>query len=387
MDSSILTGLSVSAALLLLSACTKMSVEEQRIPLPSDEPIEFAVGGQATKGEAPITTLAALADQDFSASAWYSPEGRTFEGPGGTTVQYFENHRFGYIKGSGEDDSYANHGWQGVTREGDVLTADPVYYPFDGTLSYFCYAPYRDPAGSPLLPVIPGSDPESRYGGADIQLEAPVTDAGIISRLPRYLAGSPLIRVTPAASAADQVDLLVAPPMLNRSRVYPAGQSPVDFSGHRMVRVEFRFNKTGSGEEDAVRVTRISLKNIIGSKYLYFTQNACVWSDAVSPAEFGTDFPRAGYQITVGNQELLDQENVPVRNAANDNHIAVQTEKGTLFLLPQVLPADAELEVGYFLVSQQQEKSITYLLSQYSLTAWPEGRVVSYRLTLDLNTP
>ena len=99
------------------------------------------------------------------------------------------------------------------------------------------------------------------------------------------------------------------------------------------------------------------------------------------------DDPRAGYQITVGDQELLDEANVPVRNAANDNHIAVQTEKGALFLLPQELPADAELEVGYFLASQQQEKSVTYLLSRYSLTAWPEGKVVSYKLTMDLDTP
>ena len=58
------------AALLLFAACTKVPEEELRLPVASDVPVSFAIGGQPTKGQMPITTLAELATQDFSVSAW-----------------------------------------------------------------------------------------------------------------------------------------------------------------------------------------------------------------------------------------------------------------------------------------------------------------------------
>lgn len=221
-------------------------------------------------------------------------------------------------------------------------------------------------------------------------------DAGIVARLPGYLGDSPLIRVTPAASASAQADLLVAPPLLDKSRFYFAGQSQLDFSRHRMVQVEFWFNQKGfvpDAEKVAVRVTGITLTNIIGSKYLYFTRNAqnetgCAWSDAVSPAapaNPGADFPLTNYGITAAAGELVEAD-LPERNGANDNHIASQTQKGVLFLLPQTLLDEAKVVVTYVYDGDSSGTTYTktYPLVQPALTAWPEGKTVCYKLTLDL---
>ena len=370
----------------------------------SGHPVEFSLDHSSTKGQTPITTLAALAAQDFSVSAWYTPEGEIFEAADAHPVAYIRNHRFGYIKASGEDNSYANHAWQGVNRaNNNSLSANPVYWPLDGTLSFFCYAPYRANAAAATPP-----DPDER----DIVLEAHVTDDGILSRLPGYLPGSPLIRVTPMLSAASQADFLCAPALLDVDRVDVAGEILLDFSKHRMTRVEFWFNETGftyptgsvpEGEEVAVRVMSISVKDIIGSRYLYFTAPAsagtgCAWSGEVSPAapaDAAAAFPLATYKITGNARELktiayfnAQQVNVPVRNAANDNHISLHTAQGLLFLLPQKLPDNAELEIVYALVEQHGlpvvSEIVTCPLPSASLDTWPEGKVVRYKLTLDI---
>lgn len=372
-------------------ACGKtLTLEEPSVLAVSGEPIAFAIEGQTTKGEAPVTTLAALAAQQFSVSAWYSPDGQAFSAAGNTGYMVYNNHRFGYVTDDLAGQTTFPNPWQGVNApEGGGVTKNPIYWPFSGTLSFFCYAPYRADASLETPPV-----PDNR----DIVLEDPVTDAAIIARLPDYLADSPLIRVTPAASASDQADLLVAPPLLDKSRFYFAGQSQLDFSKHRMVQVEFQFNQTGfvpDAEKVAVRVTGITLSNVIGSKYLYFTRNAqnetgCAWSDAVSPADpdnLTAPLPQTSYAITAAAGELVET-GLPERNGANDNHIASQTPKGMLFLLPQTLPAGAQAEVTYALVDGQESPVVTgtktYALVQPTLTAWPEGKRICYKLTLDL---
>ena len=216
----------IAASLLLAGACTKVPAGAVRIPVASGDPVELAVGGQ-TKGKAPITTLAELATQDFSVSAWYSPEGEIFDGV--HSVKYFENHRFGYVTSDLAGETTFPNAWQGVAPHASagIVNANPVYWPLDGTLSFFCYAPYRE-------------------GDADIVLEDPVTDAAIAARLPGYLPGSPLIRVTPAAAAADQADFLCAPPLLDRDRTDEGGAFPLDFSKHRMTQVEFGMNYDGT---------------------------------------------------------------------------------------------------------------------------------------------
>ena len=336
----------------------------------------------------------ALAAQQFSVSAWYSPDGQAFSAPGNTGYLAYKNHRFGYVTDDLAGETTFPNPWQGVNApEGGGVTKNPIYWPFSGTLSFFCYAPYRADAALETPPV-----PDNR----DIVLEDPVTDAAIIARLPDYLRDSPLIRVTPAASASAQADLLVAPPLLDKSRFYFAGQSQLDFSKHRMVQVEFQFNQTGfvpDAEKVAVRVTGITLSNVIGSKYLYFTRNAqnetgCAWSDAVSPADkSSSDLPRASYRIDSEAGELITgyAASLPRANGANDNHRTVIPDngKGRVYLLPQELSDDVELEISYAIyekhgVTLKVSDLVTLKLRRPALTAWPMGKLVRYYITLQI---
>ena len=368
---------------MLLSACSKAPAGARRVPVASEVPVAFAVDGPQTRSQAPLTTLAALAAQDFSVSAWYSPKGEIFDGE--HSVKYFANHRFGYIKGASEDDSYANHAWQGVSRSPtNVLSPNLVYWPLDGSLSFFCYAPYRE-------------------GDADIVLEDPVTDAGVVARLPDYLPGSPLIRVTPAETAAGQADFLCAPPLLDRDRTDEGGAFPLDFSKHRMTQVEFGFNYEGTldaspGVEESVRVLSITVKNVIGSRYMYYTQAAPAmtgssWSLAVSPADpaDGAAFPTADYTVRAAQGELKTYSagGLPeVTDPRSDNHEIVSTDKGRLFLLPQTLPADAMLEITYGIIEvhgvTKVLETITWGLAAGTPSGWPEGKRVRYLFTIDI---
>ena len=373
--------------LLAAAACTKVpEVGGVGAPVPSDEPIGFAVSGEGTKGQAPITTLAALARQDFSVSAWYSPAGKKFADLQG--IGYFSNHRFGYVTNDLAGETTFPNAWRGVAAHGTTgaVSANPVYWPLDGSLSFFCYAPYQD-------------------GSTDIVLEPAVTDAGIAARLPDYLPGSPLIRVTPAASAADQEDFLCAPPALDRTSA--GGSLPLDFSRHRMTRVEFWFAYKGTLQSDPsitetyeqVRVSSIRIENVVSSRYFYFQEAApsavgCGWSYAVSPANPALDgaaFPKTAYRLesttsgelkTGVDASLEDIEHGGAYRFIND------TPAGHLYLLPQTLPADARLVITYTILNlyagTRVSEVVTWNLDAGAVTAWPEGKVVRYLITLDL---
>lgn len=380
---------SVCAALLLLSSCTRVPETDRCVPVASDVPVALAVGGQPTKGQAPITTLLELAVQDFSVSAWYSPEGEIFDGV--HSVKYFANHRFGYVTSDLAGETTFPNPWQGVAPHASagIVNAKPVYWPLDGTLSFFCYAPYRD-----------GTD-------ADIVPEGPVTNAGIISRLPGYLPGSPLIRVTPSTSVSDQVDFLAAPAILNLSRADASGTFPLDFSQHRMTQVEFWFAYKGTLQNDPsqtqtfeqARVSSIEIRNVVGSKYCYFSEApdrtmGCAWSENVSPADpadGSAALPQTTYRLVsaTGGElktglyaSLEDIEEGGVYRFIND------TPTGHLFLLPQTLPADAQLVINYAILNlyagTRVSEVVTLNLADCAVKAWPEGKVVRYMITLAL---
>lgn len=386
-DPSGLTVSSLCAALLLLSSCTKVPETGLCAAVASDVPVTFAMGGQQTKSLEPITTLAALAEQDFSVSAWYSPEGGVFNA---ASVKYFSNHRFGYVTDALEGETIFPDSWQGVNAHGSTgaVTADPVYWPLDGSLSFFCYAPYR-------------------AGSADIVPEEPVTDAGIISRLPNYLPGSPLIRVTPPVTAADQFDFLAAPPVLDRSRTDAGGKFPLDFSQHRMTQVEFWFAYKGTLQSDPgitatfeqARVSSIEIRNVVGSRYCYFTEApdrtpGCTWSANVSPtdpADAGTELPKTTYRLvsaTGGELKTGLDASLEDIQEGGDYRFINDTPTGHLFLLPQTLPADAQLVINYAILNlyagTRVTETVTLDLAAGSVTEWPAGKVVRYLLTLDL---
>ena len=386
---------------LLLSSCTKapsvVGFSSSFAGLTSESPIEFALADGATKSLTPITSLPALAKRDFSVSARYTPEGETFDVPGGTSIKYFENHRFGYITNNPDGDSYTDS-WRGVATHAattGAATADPVYWPLDGSLTFFCYAPYHADATLATPPV-----PDTR----DIVLTDPVTDDAVRARLPGYLIGSPVIRYTPAASSRDQVDFLAASPILDVSRLGNSGRFSLGFD-HRLTQVKFAFNYDGYlPSPEFACVTSIEVRNVVSSAYLYFTEptpyvTGCSWSTESSlddPFTPGTPLPTASYRLTdeeVGGVRELIPSNVmsshiPEKNGANDNHLPVCTDEGILFLLPQTLSNDAELEVGYVIAEQHGVPKVTDVLTvklrTSSMTAWPAGKQVRYLLTLNI---
>ena len=125
------------AVTLATAACTKdlsHSGLDPESPVPSEEPIEFAVGG-GTKGQTPITSLAELAKRDFSVSAWYTPEGETFDVPGNTSIKYFENHRFGYLTDDPDHDAFsALYYPEGYARREQTGS---IYFPAAGSWRNF----------------------------------------------------------------------------------------------------------------------------------------------------------------------------------------------------------------------------------------------------------
>jgi hypothetical protein len=377
----------IAAPLLLAGACSKVPAGESRVPVASDEPIGFVVGGQ-TKGQAPITTLSALAEQDFSVSAWYSPEGEIFDGV--HAVKYFENHRFGYVTSDLAGETTFPNPWQGVAPHASagIVNANPVYWPVDGTLSFFCYAPYRS-------------------GTTDIVVEDPVTDAVTAARLPDYVAGSPLIRVTPPETVADQIDFLASPALLDCSRYDAGGTFPLDFSKHRMTQVEFWFAYKGTLQSDPsltqtfeqARVSSIEIRNVVGSKYCYFSEApdgtcGCAWSEAVSPADrtdSGAELPKTTYRLvsaTGGELKTGLDASLEDIQEGGDYRFINDTPTGHLFLLPQTLPANAQLVINYAILNMyagtRVSEVVTLDLAAGSVTEWPAGKVVRYLLTLDL---
>lgn len=346
---------SVSVLLLLLS-CSRVPLGDRPAPPASDQPVVFSGSQLRTKGQDPLVSREALAAKDFSVSAWYCPEGTSFKQPG-TPVAYFSDQRFGYMDPL----------WQGVSRSGATLSAQPVYWPLDGTLSFFCFAPYE--------------------GGAVIK--GPVTDPAVAATLPGYLPGSPLLEVTPSTNVADQVDVLCAPPILDRSRLEDDGKLQLDFSTHRMTRVEFWFAYKGELQSDPsitqtfeqVRVTGIEIKDVVGSKYLYYTEDNCRWSGDLSKADYllsGTDNSlRTGLSAS-----LEDIEEGGSYFCVND------VPAGRLYLLPQSLPADATLMIHYAIVNlyagTRLTETVSWKLTAGTVTEWPEGKVVRYLITLDL---
>ena len=341
--------------LILLTACGREPLPQPAVPVPSDIPIEFRA--PQTKGSDELSTLARLATQKFGVCAWYTPEGETF---GTGSVPYIKNHRFGCT----DVPSYTT--WCGVTAGGE---ADPVYYPLDGSLSYFCYAPYRDVVNET-------SDVELIYE----------PDSEITSHLTNYLEGSPLICFTPKATTIGQIDFLVAIPVLDARR--GGSDITLDFRRHVTTKIEFWVKYSGSvdDETEGVIVTQIVIRDVISSEYLYFTENDRVlghqWCSTISPVDGSATMPKASYSLTANNNALITSAAWLDSSTAK---FVNETNNGITYMLPQVIPSGAYLDVTY----QVKNKASGSVLDENTVSIplegtvdWPIGKVVKYTITI-----
>ncbi|MCR4825189.1 MAG: fimbrillin family protein [Bacteroidales bacterium] len=341
----------------LIAAWTLAAVSCREVPSVSRIPIEFGLGPE-TKGAPQLVSLERLAAQDFSVSAWYTPEGGVF---GTGSARYVTNHRFGTM----DEINYAV--WQGITRSGGKA-ADPVYYPLDGTLSYFCYAPYREDVG----------------GHSDIHVEdAP--ESAVTARLPHYLAGSPLICFTPRPVPGDQIDFIAAAPLIDIDRSSDA--VPLDFTGHLTASVQFWFRYSGTLDPtEGVMVSRIVLRDVIGSEYLYFKEEDGVfspaWCSTVSPEDGGPEMPLSSYTLSAEASDLIIDS--PYLDPSAFKYVN-NTINGRLYLLPQTLPAEASLDITYVIKDKDsnvrlEENTVSVPLA--GTADWQQGKVVKYSIVI-----
>lgn len=342
--------------------CTKPETASL-LPAASSEPIVFnAKTGVETKGKDELKSLVRLASQKFGVCAWYNPEGAVFGSTG--SIPYIKNRRFGCT------DIPAYTAWGGVKANG---VADPVYYPLDGSLSYFCYAPYREHVGE-----------TSDVTDVKIIYEP---DSQITSQLTNYLNGSPLICFTPDISTASQIDFLAATPVLKANR--GSGAIELDFTQHLTTKIEFWAKYSGSVDvsSEVVVITRIDIRDVIGSEYLYFTEHNGVfgheWCSTISPVNGTSTMPKATYTLSMDNNSLI------VDNAGLESSTAKQvnaTSNGITYLLPQIIPEGAYLDVTYQVKNTSgavlDESTIPIALE--GTADWPLGKIVRYTLTLSV---
>ena len=330
----------VILALILLAGCSKAD----RMPERSGVPVALSVDLTDTKGQAGTTT-SSLQTSGIGIFAWRTNEGTYFNGE----EPYLENQTFSY--------DGATSTWK---------SAD-VFWPLGSWLSFFAYAPYTaDLSSAPL--------------------EYPSSD---------YAGGLPRFTYTPAANPAEQMDLVISAPVLDRS--VSEGTVPLTFY-HPLTKVSFQARWTSSdpaqidkmtGNGYSVRIKSLTLNNILGENSLTYTRNGFKW-DAPTGAALAS-LATASYTLSMANgclatPDMPDTE-VPMGSSYGSG-FALDPES-VLYLLPQALTPGASLDVVYGLYGQnglQSGDDIAYSVAIGNLPTyvWPAGSELCYRLSIDI---
>lgn len=361
----------------LLLGLGAVSCQKEKItaePVSSQEPIVFSARTPETKGLNPLNVLSELASQDFSVSAWYAAPGESFDE---NSKPFIVNHRFGTLASTEEAEAPTTV-WQGIARDQDAnKTPDPVYYPLDGTLSFFCYAPYRENGEDASIQII--HNPEE----------------DITSNLKNYLPGSPLLRFMPEKTITKQLDFVAATPVLNWEK--GNGTIPLDFTQHLTTQLQFMCDFVGTkNEEEQILISNIQVLNVINSEYLYFTkvgnQLGYQWCNDISPVNGTREMPRnIPYILSVKDNTLSqsflsrhdDNENTYTHVNGNNN--------GRMYVLPQTFKAESlaglesppQLKITYRIMvgtESVEENTLSYDLT--GTKDWLIGQGVAYYITI-----
>lgn len=362
----------ISFALLGLSAisCRKETITTE-IDL-SREPILFCAKTPETKGQPPLTKeLNGLAAQDFSVSIWYSKKGDDYYT---AAVPYVMNHRFGTTE---EPQAITeNTTWMGISRDAEGnISHDPVYYPLDGSLSFFCYAPFRDPEEHQDILIV-NNPPEA------------------IKSLPNYLPGSPSILFTPEMEISNQIDFIASVPVLNWEK--GMGEIPLNFPEHLTSRIQFYCDFSGiKNEEEKIYISSIEIQNVVGSEYLYFTKDedgalGFEWSKNVSPVEGSPEMPKVSYVLSTTNGALSSEDYLLLHEGEpqdiNNYKYVNGKANGWMYVLPQeFIEGDPRLVITYDIVNGSkivETNNLTYNLM--GTAAWPLGQTLRYYITVNI---
>lgn len=200
--------------------------------------------------------------------------------------------------------------------------------------------------------------------------------------------GYPTFRVTPAVSPSQQVDLCMATPVLNATYIDPDGDGnstndmdgnvPLNFK-HATAKINFKARYTG-GDVNAW-IDAIELVGVIGSGKLEFTQDAYIWTPDVNST--------VNYELALLNGEL---SYTPILKSGATGDDAVSSVSGTLCIVPQTIPAGAQLNVrirtGGLIGGAEGVDIATYSYSkQLSSGIWSAEKSHDFNFTInDLNT-
>lgn len=200
--------------------------------------------------------------------------------------------------------------------------------------------------------------------------------------------GYPTFRVTPAVSPSQQVDLCMATPVLNATYIDPDGDGnstndmdgnvPLNFK-HATAKINFKARYTG-GDVNAW-IDAIELVGVIGSGKLEFTQDAYKWTPDVNAT--------VSYKLALLNGEL---SYTPILKSGATGDDAVSSVSGTLCIVPQTIPAGAQLNVrirtGGLIGGTEGVDIATYSYSkQLSSGIWSAEKSHDFNFTInDLNT-
>ena len=322
--------------LLMLAGCSRLEQPQGRAIMCRAEAPEQAQSpaNEQTKG-AGVTNTAALESSGLGLFAWQTAEGTPFNG----TIPYLQNCGFTY-------DSNMDL-WKGG-----------VYWPFGYWLSFFAYTPYSADVSTGNL-KFPSSD---------------------------YVSGYPRLQFTPDASAASQVDLCLATPVLDRAASTNDGVVTLSFS-HVLTRLCVQVRWTGtsarvaqiSASGQTVRVLGMEIGPVVGTNKLTYGRTSFLW-DSPSAGDYD-----ASYEMSVADGSFRD---VALPAAGTYSTVFWNMADACLYVLPQSLVAGSELAVTYGIFnsdgSMVSEESVSFDIGSLPQNLWPAGMVMTYSVTLDL---
>lgn len=348
---SILTMFITLPLIALSSSCKGRLDPEDGMAEDKSAPISFVVG-QDTKGTRPIDDKETLARYGFGVYAGYTQPGVKF-GSGSQAANYMKNTKI-------EQDPKSPDKW---------IASNQFYWPINGSLSFFGYAPYfkqQDADANGQSFIIPSKD---------------------------YKGG--LLRGTykPDPNVTTQLDLCLSIPVLDR--LSSEGPVPMNFK-HALTRVFFFVNGLGADSDRfRYRVTDIYLKGVVGTNTVTYVMDEDV------PFEWDpirdTTARDGEYHLTYNrDQPHLTDSWVKVSSDSHEaskmeNFVKINsTDNGRLYLLPQELTDDATVQIvltAYTLTGSSWTIISELPPVEYKLprgAAWEPSKTISYFATIDI---
>ena len=310
-------------ALLCVMAVSCSKEQTAGIPAPSDSPVVF-LAGTATEDAARTKSQNAITTESLSSFGLYAGwSSGNFSSSTDKANNYASNLQ--YVK---DGSSYTG-------------SSKSCYWPKNGNLSFFAYAPY----GASVTPP-------STYDKGMLAVEFSVND-----------------------NVTNQTDFVIATPVMNQTS--SAGSVNLAFH-HTLCQVDFYVNYSGTVPSGYnMIVDKITLSNLVFKDVLTFSDSSPYFSWG------GTTSSKKAFSIS-RNAAEIKYEAVPTQGS-NSSGIKVTSELGVMFMIPQSIAADdVTITVDYCWTTSEGATVASFSDSaQLPAATWQTGRVENYHITID----